>query len=172
MSITCSRLGINRYGANPAHGQLNREHVASSVPRPRLRIWSLARQVRSFRPASPRSFPTPRLTESDWLALALGFLSLLLLSASTSVYSIPSTDIGSIPILLGRAIACRWRFPPRVRRHRAINPQVSSTDGCCLFRKTHGPFFPHVCETDELWYIQARCVKVFLYKPNPNLPVR
>ena len=32
---------------------------------------------------------------------------------------IPSYAIGSVPSLLGNAIACRWRSLPRFRRHRA-----------------------------------------------------
>ena len=34
--------------------------------------------------------------------------------------------IGSVPSLLGHAIAYRWRSPPRVRRHRVSKPQGSS----------------------------------------------
>ena len=34
--------------------------------------------------------------------------------------------IGSVPSLLGHAIAYRWRSLPRVRRHRASKPQGSS----------------------------------------------
>ena len=34
--------------------------------------------------------------------------------------------IGSVPSLLGNAIAYRWRSLPRVRRHRASKPQGSS----------------------------------------------
>ena len=38
----------------------------------------------------------------------------------------PPYAIGSIPSLLGHAIAYRWRSLPRVRRHRASKPQGSS----------------------------------------------
>ena len=34
--------------------------------------------------------------------------------------------IGSVPSLLGHAVAYRWRSLPRVRRHRASKPQGSS----------------------------------------------
>ena len=40
-------------------------------------------------------------------------------------------------------IGYRWRSLPRVRRHRASNPQGSSRYGCCLFRHHHGPI--NVC---------------------------
>ena len=38
----------------------------------------------------------------------------------------PPYTIGSVPSLSGRAIACRWRSQPRVRRHRASKSQDSS----------------------------------------------
>ena len=38
----------------------------------------------------------------------------------------PPYAIGSVPSLLGHAIAYRWRSLPRVRRHRASKPQGSS----------------------------------------------
>ena len=38
----------------------------------------------------------------------------------------PSYAIGSVPSLLGHAIACRWRSLPRVRRHRAGSLRGSS----------------------------------------------
>ena len=61
--------------------------------------------------------------------------------------SIPSTAIGSVPSFSGNAIVYRWCSPPRVRRHRASSLEDSSSNGCCLFRKPHGPisvrlFFP------------------------------
>ena len=50
--------------------------------------------------------------------------------------------IGSVfPRLSGRAIAYRWRLPPRVRPHRAGSPQGSSSNGCYLFRSPHGLLF-------------------------------
>ena len=42
------------------------------------------------------------------------------------IYFKPPYDIGSVPCLSGRAIACRWRSLPKVRRHRASKPQGSS----------------------------------------------
>ena len=41
-------------------------------------------------------------------------------------YFKPSYAIGSVLSLSGHAIAYRWRSLPRVRRHRASEPQVSS----------------------------------------------
>ena len=38
----------------------------------------------------------------------------------------PPYAIGSVPSLLGHAIAYRWRSLPKVRRHRASKPQGSS----------------------------------------------
>ena len=42
------------------------------------------------------------------------------------IYFKPLYAIGSVPSLLGHAIAYRWRSMPRVRRHRASKPQGSS----------------------------------------------
>ena len=42
------------------------------------------------------------------------------------IYIKPSYAIGSVPSLSGHAIAYRWRSLPRVRRHRASEPQGSS----------------------------------------------
>ena len=39
----------------------------------------------------------------------------------------PPPAIGSVPILSGHAIACRWRSLPRVRQRRAGSPQDSSS---------------------------------------------
>ena len=46
---------------------------------------------------------------------------------------IPSTAIESFPSLSSRAFGYRWRSPPKVRRHKAISPQGSSSNGCSLF---------------------------------------
>ena len=42
------------------------------------------------------------------------------------VHMKPPYAIGSVPSFSGHAIAYRWRSLPRVRRHRANKPQVSS----------------------------------------------
>ena len=71
--------------------------------------------------------------------LLTGFLPL---SATPYIYLIcfqPSSSQSRV--LSGHAVAHRWRSPPRVRRHKASSPQGSSSNGCCLFRKHHGPFF-------------------------------
>ena len=44
----------------------------------------------------------------------------------------PPYVIGTVPKLSGHANAYRWRSLPRIRRHRAISPQDSSSNGCCL----------------------------------------
>ena len=80
------------------------------------------------------SFSTLRLN----LVLAYG----ILLAFRDGVHLfIPSTTIGSVPRLSGHAIAYRWRSLPRVRRHSAVCPQDSWSNGCCIFRYHHGPFF-------------------------------
>ena len=55
----------------------------------------------------------------------------LSLSAAASTYStiyILSTAIGPVPSLSGRAIAYRWRLPPRARRPKASSAQDSSSN--------------------------------------------
>ena len=42
------------------------------------------------------------------------------------IYLKPPYAIGSVPSLSGHAIAYRWRSLPRVRQHKASNPQGSS----------------------------------------------
>ena len=73
---------------------------------------------------------------------------------------IPLTAIGSVPSLSGRAIAYRWRSPPRVRRLRASSPQGSSSNGCFLFRHPHhGPTIgteDMLCDTESLGGIMGR----------------
>ena len=76
-------------------------------------------------------------------------VSLLILKAESGAYSQDSSrcpwrrpyifastthTIGSVPSLSGHTIAYRWRSLPRVRWHRASNPQGSSSNGCgwCL----------------------------------------
>ena len=54
---------------------------------------------------------------------------------------IPSTAIESVPSSSVHANAYRLRSLPRVHWHRASSPQGSSSNGCCLFRPHHGPFF-------------------------------
>ena len=50
------------------------------------------------------------------------------------LFIIPSTAIGPVPSISGRAIAYRWRSLPRVRRRRASSPQCSSSNRSYLFR--------------------------------------
>ena len=56
---------------------------------------------------------------------------------------IPPITIGSVPNLyqVTHANTYRCHSLPRVRRHRASSPQGSWSNGCCLFRYHHGPFF-------------------------------
>ena len=110
--ITFSRLGIKRYGFQSCLWSTVSVLAAE---------FNLARRVQPSRPASARSFSTPRL-------------NLVLVHGSSGFPrrrpSIPSTAIGS-----GQS---RWHLPPRALRNKASCPQGSSSNGCCLFRKPHG----------------------------------
>ena len=68
----------------------------------------------------------------------------------------------------GNVIAYRRRSPPRVRRHRAISPQDSSNNGCCLCgyyplwpNDVHLSFIPpandavDMCDTEKLYRKQT-----------------
>ena len=56
-------------------------------------------------------------------------------TTATAILSfIPPIAIESVPSLSGRAIACRWRSLPRVRRHRASGSQGSSSNGTGCFQ--------------------------------------
>ena len=68
--------------------------------------------------------------------LLTGFLPI---SAAAAIYFYRQPPI--VPSLSGHTImiAYRWRSPPRVRRHRASNPQGSSSNGYCIFRYHPGP---------------------------------
>ena len=65
-----------------------------------------------------------------------------------NIYLKPSYAIGSAPSLSGHAIAYRCRSPPRVRRHRASEPQGSSERVLPYLAGHHGRInirlsFPH-----------------------------
>ena len=77
-------------------------------------------------------------------------------------FFIPPTAIGSVPNLSGHIIGNRWRSLSRVRRHRANNPQHSSSNRCCLFRFHHGPInvrlsFPTPTIIYYCWYVVGMC---------------
>ena len=78
--------------------------------------------------------------------------------------SILSTAIELFPTLSCHVIAYRWRLLTRVCRHRAVSPQGSSSNGCCLFTKPRGsilraPLFPHpLLVLQWTWVIQTDCV--------------
>ena len=104
--------------------------------------FGLARRVRLSRPASARSFSTFSLK----MVLTHELLSFLLLFTTASIYH----HRISVPSLPGHAIACRWRLPPRVRRHKAISPQGSWSNGCFLYSRwypidqvLHASLFPN-----------------------------
>ena len=118
---------------------------------PILFAWS-AEQVNCF---FPRPSSRLRIWSRETESVVLSRVSLLMLhtQVESGAYSrdssrfprrhpfISSTVIGSDPGLPGHPTAYRWRLLPRVRRHRAGSPQGSSSNGCCLFRYNHGPFF-------------------------------
>ena len=115
--------------ANPARGQLNRENEYPPVTvRTCLRIWS-----RETGPAVPSRVSL--LISILRLNLVLTYGIFLPSSAAASIYEIAIYAIGSVPsVILGHAIACRWRSLPRVRRHRASKPQGVPNECCCLGR--------------------------------------
>ena len=52
-----------------------------------------------------------------------------------------SYAIESVSSLSGHATVYRWRSLPRVRRHKASSPRVSSSNGCYHFAGHHGPIY-------------------------------
>ena len=74
-----------------------------------------------------------------------GFLPI---SAAAAIYFYRQPP--TVPSLSGHTIIIvfRWRSPPRVRRHRASNPQGSISNGYCIFRYHPGPstapLFSHI----------------------------
>ena len=115
---------------NPARGQLNRESNISQ--RSRLRTWSRnAGSAVPSRVSLPISsilrlygMTTITTTYSGWIwCLLTGFLPSS--AAASIIYFKPPYVIGSVPSLLGYAIAYWRRSLPRVRRHRASKPQDS-----------------------------------------------
>ena len=103
--------------ANPARGQLNREHnipLSPCVPKNLVSRDGFSRPV----PRQPAHLDTQAesgayLRDSSRVPRRRSFMK-------------PPYAIGSVPSLSGHAIAYRWRSLPRVRRHRASKPQGSS----------------------------------------------
>ena len=152
--------------ANTARGQLNRKNRYFSCPRSRLRIWSRERDrlVRSPHPASACS--------SRYLISLSHLISSHLILYTQPAYDaysrdfsrfprrrphILSTPIGPVPMFSGHVIAYRWRSLPRAHWHRASASQGSSSNGCCLFRFHHGPFFYAPLFSNQL-LVCSRCV--------------
>ena len=79
---------------------------------------------------------------SRWIYWYL-LMKLLPLSVTGGIrLFLPSTATRPVLSLSGHhSITYRWRSLPRVCRLRASSPQVSCSNGCCLFRCHHGPFF-------------------------------
>ena len=103
--------------ANPARGQLNRENnipLSPCVPENLVSRDGFSRPV----PRQPAHLHTQAesgayLRDSSRVPRRRPFMK-------------PPYAIGSVPSLSGHAIAYRWRSLPRVRRHRASEPQGSS----------------------------------------------
>ena len=109
---------------NPARGQLNRENQYLPVP-VRAEEFGLAGRVRPSRPASACSFSILRLNLVLTREIPPDF-------RGGVHFFIPPYAIGSVPSLSVHAIAYRRRLLPRVRRHRASNPQGSPVTGAVI----------------------------------------
>ena len=79
----------------------------------------------------------------------------------------PPYAIGSVPSLLGHAIAYQWRSLPRVRRHRASKPQGSServlpwqitTDQLIFASRSHTHYWYEV----GMLKVPADCIVMYL----------
>ena len=99
--------------ANPARDQLNRKKIIFPCPRSRLKIWS-----RETGPAVPSR---------------VSLLISILRRNLVLTYRIPPEFRGGVHLFIlnhhtpsGHAIAYQWHSLPRVRRHRASQPQGSS----------------------------------------------
>ena len=126
MVSTFSRVWINQE-KNLARCQLKRGKLSFPFPCSRLRIWS--RDTGSAVPFNASLLILHAQAESGAdLRYSSRFPR-----RRPHIYT-PSTAIGSVPNLMGRAIAYRWRPLPRVYWHRACSPQGSSSNGCCHFR--------------------------------------
>ena len=101
-------------------------------PRSRLKIWP--RQTGLA--VQSRVSLLILHTQAESGAFLTGFLPIC---AVASNCLIPSTAVELVPSLSGHTIAYRWRSLPRVHRRRAISPQGSSSNACCLFRHHHRP---------------------------------
>ena len=120
MVITYSRVpGMDQPGkvANPARGQLNRENNIPLSPCVHENLVSRDGFSRPV-PRQPAHLHTQAesgayLRDSSRVPRRRPFMK-------------PPYAIGSVPSLSGHAIAYRWRSLPRVRRHRASEPQGSS----------------------------------------------
>ena len=114
--------------ANRARGQLNRRKFILPRPHSRLRIW--ARETGSAVPSRISQLVLHTQVESG---------------AYSRAPLLPPTFRDDVHLYrqapLDHAIVYRWRSPPRVHRHRASSPQGSSSNGCCLLRRPHGPNF-------------------------------
>ena len=103
--------------ANPARGQLNRENnipLSPCVPENLVSRDGFSRPV-PRQPAHPHTQAESGAYSRDSSRIP-----------RRRPFMKPPYAIGSVPSLSGHAIAYRWRSLPRVRRHRASEPQGSS----------------------------------------------
>ena len=104
--------------ANPARGQLNREH---NIPLSLCVPENLVSRDGFSRPVPPR-----QPAHLDTQAESGAYLRDSSRVPRRRLFMKPPYAIGSVPSLSGHAIAYRWRSLPRVRWHRASKPQGSS----------------------------------------------
>ena len=109
-----------------------RKHL---FPCPCLRLTTSSQEMGSFFPSRASPLILHTQTESSAHSRALS------LSATASIYSMPSTSIGPVSSLSGHANAYRWRIPPKDLRQKAISPQGSWSDTCCELMSHHGRLF-------------------------------
>ena len=116
-----------------------------------LVVSTTAKIVFSLSPFAPENLvsrdgfsrPVPRRpsilhtrAESDWLIM----LMVLTHGISPAVRDGVHILYIQLTAASGQSRVYRWCSPPRVRRHRAISPEISFSNGCCLFRLHHdGP---------------------------------
>ena len=75
---------------------------------------------------------------------------------------IPPYAIGSVPSLSGHAIAYRWRSRSKVRRHRASNPQGSSSKGYYLCRSPWINSCAPLFSRTHYWY-EVGILNIYMY---------
>ena len=132
--------------ANPARDQVNRENSYFPV-RVRAGEFGLARRVRQASPVPRQSAHLHTQAESGaYLRDSSRFPR-----RRPFIYLKSPYAIGSVPSFSDHATAYRWRSLPRVRRHRASKPQVSS-ERVLPWRVTMDPIIYASLSHTHHWY--------------------